>query len=57
MKSPETFSTLLAKDKIYFLRSKTFLVSVKMKKHKCVIENINAKKIRYAFYGRQNFGT
>ena len=57
MKSPETFSTLLAKGKIYFLRSKTFLVSVKMKKRKCVIENINAKKIRYAFYGRQNFGT
>ena len=28
-----------------------------MKKRKCVIENINAKKIRYAFYGRQNFGT
>ena len=43
------FFYIAYKGEIYFLNSIQILVSVKVKKHKCVIENINVHKSRSTF--------
>ena len=43
------FFCIAYKVKTYFLNSKQVLVSAKVKKHKCVIENINVNKSRSIF--------